>query len=69
MNGILHTARHGIIPEEVEEVCHSNGLIQQGHAGRLLIIGLTKGNRILTVVIDPELEKWCVLCSYYQIIQ
>lgn len=54
---ITHIARHEVIPEEVEEICHSDALVQQGHRGRLLIIGLTRGNKMITVIIDPEPEK------------
>lgn len=54
---IAHIARHKIVPEEVEEVCHSNALVQRGHTGRLLVIGLTKEGKIITAIIDPEPEK------------
>jgi uncharacterized DUF497 family protein len=54
---IAHIAKHKVIPEEVEEICHNDALVQQGHTGRLLIFGLTKGNKMITVIIDPEPEK------------
>lgn len=54
---ISHIARHHVTQDEVEEICHSDALVEKGHTGRLLIIGLAKGNRIITVIIDPEPEK------------
>ncbi len=54
---IKHIARHNVISDEVEEVCHHDPLVQEGKKGRLLIIGFTKNGRMLTVVLDPEEEK------------
>jgi len=56
-NNIDHIARHQVVPEEVEEVCHNNPVILKGHSGRLVIIGLTYKGRALSVVLDPESEK------------
>lgn len=53
---ISHIARHDVIPDEVEEVCQNNPLVQQGKKGRLLVIGLTGKKRALTVILDPEEE-------------
>lgn len=50
----VHIARHDVIPDEVEEVAHNDPLVQQGKKGRLLIIGFTKKQRPLTVILDPE---------------
>ena len=53
-----HIARHKITPDEVEEICHGDDvLVQKGHTGRLLIIGLAKVNKMITVIIDPEPEE------------
>ena len=52
-----HIARHKIIPDEVEKICHSDALVEEGHTGRLLIIGLAKVNKMITVIIDPEPEE------------
>ncbi len=54
---VAHIARHTVIPEEVEEVCKSNPLIQIGNKGRIVVIGLTQADRWLEAVLDPEPEK------------
>lgn len=54
---IAHIARHEITPEQVEEVCKTDALVQEGHSGRLLIIGLTKLKKMLTIIVDSEPEK------------
>lgn len=51
-----HIARHKIIPDEVEKICHSDALVEEGHTGRLLIIGLAKSNKMITAIIDLEPE-------------
>ena len=51
---IRHVAGHAVTPGEVEAVCHSDPLTEFGKYGRLLVIGPTGTNRILTVVLDPE---------------
>lgn len=53
---VAHIARHKVTPDEAEEVCQSNPLVQEGKKGRLLIIGFTKMRRILTVILDREGE-------------
>jgi uncharacterized DUF497 family protein len=45
-----------VIPEEVEYVCHNDPLVQEGKKGRLLIIGKTKNDKVLTVILDEEYE-------------
>lgn len=54
---IEHIARHDVAPDEVENVCHNDPVVQQGKKGRLLIIGLTKNDRALTVILDPEEQE------------
>lgn len=49
-----HIARHKVIPEEVENVCHCNPLVQAGKKGRKLIIGPTRENRIITIILEHE---------------
>ena len=51
---VAHTARHGVTPEEVEEVCHGEPVVQVGKKGRSLVFGPTLSGRMLTVVLDPE---------------
>lgn len=53
---IAHIARHNVTPEEVEQVCHTNPVIQKGNKGRLLVFGPTKKGRMLVVIIDEEKE-------------
>lgn len=50
---IAHIARHDVIPDEVEQVCHGEYVVQLGKKGRSLIFGSTKSLRIITIVIDP----------------
>lgn len=45
---IAHIARHNVIPEEVEEICHRDPLVQKGKKGRKLVIGSTSTNKIIT---------------------
>lgn len=60
-----HIARHKIIPDEVEKICHSDALVEEGHTGRLLIIGSIKASKMITVIIDPEPEEgaYCVVTA------
>ena len=51
---VTHIARHKVIPNEAEEVCHGNPVVQKGSKGRSLVFGPTKTGRMLTVVLDPE---------------
>ena len=51
-----HIARHAVLPEEVEQVCHSDPVVQAGKKGRLLVFGPTREGRMLAVVLDPEPE-------------
>lgn len=50
---IEHIARHKVIPEEVEQVCHGNSLVQRGNKGRVVLIG-PAGPRMLEVVLNHE---------------
>ena len=52
-----HISRHQVMPHEVEEVCHGQPIVQQGHGGRSLVIGPARNGRMLTVVLDPELDE------------
>jgi uncharacterized protein len=51
-----HIARHAVLPEDVEQVCHSNPVVQAGKKGRLLVLGPTGDGRVLAVILDPELD-------------
>jgi len=51
---IVHIARHNVIPEEVEEICHGDPLVQTGKKGRTALVGPTDSGKILRVILDPE---------------
>lgn len=47
-----HIARHGVIPEEVEEVCFSrSSCLEKGRTGRYYITGQTHAGRYLFIVV------------------
>ena len=54
---IAHIARHSVTPEEVEQVCHTDPVVQIGKKGRLLVFGPTDSGRMLAVILDKEEEK------------
>ena len=49
-----HIAKHGISPEEVEEVCHGTYEVIASYRKRLLLLGKTKKGKLLAVVLSPE---------------
>ena len=53
---ITHIARHDVIPEEVEEVCHGQPSTSQTYKGRLRVVGPTRSHRMLTVMLAPTEE-------------
>jgi uncharacterized DUF497 family protein len=53
---VAHIARHQVLPEEVEEVCHGNAVTGEAYGGRIMLIGPTGGGRMLAVVLRPQLE-------------
>ena len=53
---VAHITRHGVTPEEVEEVCQGPHLLRQAYKGRLMLIGPTLAARMLSVVLEPEGE-------------
>ena len=57
-----HIARHGITPEQVEEVCQGPCIAREGYKGRLMLIGPDGAARILVAVLDPEGED-----AYYTV--
>jgi uncharacterized protein len=54
---VSHIARHEVTTDEAVEVCFGDPIVLGGHSGRLLIIGPTKEQRMITVVVDPEEEE------------
>ncbi len=53
---IAHVARHEVVPEEVEQVCHGKPWFSQTYQERIRAIGPTKAGRMLTVILAPEGE-------------
>ena len=53
---VRHIARHNIVPDEVEEVCHGDPYPEKGKKGRLRLTGPTTSGRMLVVVLDPGEE-------------
>ena len=52
---IKHIARHHIVSDEVEAVCHSNPLVLQGQKrGRLVVIAKTEEQRLLCVILEAK---------------
>lgn len=54
---IAHIARHQVTPAEVEAACHSDFIILEGKKGRLLLVGPSSEERLLSVALDPEPKK------------
>ena len=54
---VAHIAKHDVIPDEVDEVCQCDPLVQKGNHGRIVLIGPTMTDKILEVVLDPEPDK------------
>ncbi len=53
---ITHTARHGVLPEEVEETCQGDFVFFESCKNRFLLVGPTRTGRMLAVILDPEPE-------------
>jgi uncharacterized protein len=53
---IAHIARHNVIPEEVEEVCHGTPVTSQTYNGRIRVVGPMRSHRMLTVILAPTDE-------------
>jgi uncharacterized protein len=51
---IDHIARHGVTPEEVEEVVGPFMLITRGRDDTYRVIGQTYGGRYLTIIVAPR---------------
>jgi hypothetical protein len=46
-----HIAQHGVIPEEVEEVCWQRPYVSKTRQERLRVIGQTESGRYLVVIL------------------
>jgi len=51
---VEHIARHGVKPEEVEQVCRSNYFFTKGRQNTYRVIGQTQGGRYLTIILAPR---------------
>ena len=50
---IFHIERHSIVPEEVEEVCRKQPIIQRGTIkNRIVLLGPTHDKRLLNIVLE-----------------
>lgn len=49
-----HIARHKVTVEEVEEVCKGDHQAVESYRKRILIVGQTKTERSLAIVLSPE---------------
>jgi uncharacterized DUF497 family protein len=50
---VAHIARHEVIPIEVEEVCQGEPKVEEGYKARLQLVGPTKAERVLAVILEP----------------
>ncbi len=50
---VAHIARHDVTPEEVQQVCRGDPLVQEIFDHRLRLIGPTEAGRLLTVSLAP----------------
>ena len=51
---VAHFARHAVMPEEVEQVCHIDFIVRPSYRERLLVIAPTLAGRVLAAVLVPE---------------
>ena len=51
-----HIRRHQVRPEEVEEVVAGTGVRRRGQFARTILIGPTSSGRMLTVVLELEVD-------------
>src|SRR5437660_762706 len=54
---VAHIARHGIVPQEVEEACHDTPIEREGYNQRIIVLGATQQDRLLAVILQPEPEQ------------
>jgi len=58
---VEHIARHDVIPEEVEEVCHGKYIVRETYDKRLLLIGPTLSERILAIVLGTTKRRGAII--------
>jgi uncharacterized DUF497 family protein len=51
---VLHIARHGVTPEEVEATCDAGlVLLKESYKDRLMLLGESPEGRIIAIVVGP----------------
>ena len=61
---VEHIARHSVTPREVEEACAGRFIARATHSGLLLLIGLTRAERVLAVVLaQVEAATWYAITA------
>jgi uncharacterized DUF497 family protein len=56
---IAHIARHQVTAIEVEQTCWSRHITFETYDNRILLVGMTKAERMISVVLAPKDEgKW-----------
>lgn len=48
-----HIEKHGVLPEEAEQVLKSSPFVREIYKERLLLVGQTAAGQFLTVVVSP----------------
>jgi uncharacterized DUF497 family protein len=54
---VVHIARHDVLPNEVEEVCTGHRIEREAYRQRIFLVGATKKERIVTVILEPTEEQ------------
>lgn len=54
---VAHIARHEVVPDEVEEVCHGRPMTSQTYGERLRVVGPSRSGKMLTVILAPQEEE------------
>ena len=50
---VARIARHGVTPDEVEDICRPDSVTSETDRGRMRVIGLT-GRKVLTAILAPQ---------------
>jgi uncharacterized DUF497 family protein len=51
---VQHIARHGVVPDEVDQVCQGEPVVSATYGGRLRVFGPTESGQILTAILSPQ---------------
>lgn len=49
-----HIGKHGISVDDVEEICHGSYKVIESYRKRILVVGKTKKQRRLALILSPE---------------